>query len=739
MPRKDKCSHEAMGSRGVDVAGKQHPFIDRAQISTIVTGPFRLYSPSGGLVAAVVRHAYPEKIADLAASLLREVPTTSNMRAAIYGGQLPLTGIAGYFDYSGTPLTFKCRKTAFTHSHLQAWPCVFPFVEYLNALYQAVAPSQWEAQNKAIPDAVRIRQSVFSTLTVNQRFRTAAHTDVGDYDEGMGLLTVLEGQYEGMHLVLPDFDLCLALRPRDVLIFDTHYLHCNSEPETPEWDRLACVLYYRVKLGGADCWRQYRRRKAEHDQNSALPLTDQPEVAASPNLRKQVAAPPSSVLTLIAGAAATFGAQEWVQRLQRLAESHEGLRCWLSAEPLWKTRHSHLCIRRPLHHFEPLNLQHVQRPRKRQRTDEADSRGDTDLLVRRFLADLDRRAAGVVQPLREAVDRCVQEVAHLYRQRTGTADSTPAPPQTSPQLCSRGPPAILPASEAHSPTVPHGAPSLLKGQQAHSPRPVQATIPTLAAPSIERPTVSPAAGASKLHHHHHHPKSASRMTHRDGRHRLPLKRSPWTASTDPASPAKRPKVDAVAVLVKQLYGMVWDPVRRMYRRAERARWVAPAVGEVAEWRKRPSASAPGVAVAGPSKAKPEKKQTTIVRVNPVVVNLVEISSSDSEEAKDLRGPRRAASAPAPSDTAGSGSLPPPVLGGDGLQRHACTDPTPNEGHGEHTQQPPHPKPEPCIATDADAGGAKEQSLLPRPSTSMTSVSPEVSTPSACLPSDVPPS
>lgn len=37
------------------------------------------------------------------------------------------------------------------------------------------------------------------------------------------------------------------------------------------------------------------------------------------------------------GRAATFGAQEWVQRLQRLAESHEGLRCWLSAEPLWKT------------------------------------------------------------------------------------------------------------------------------------------------------------------------------------------------------------------------------------------------------------------------------------------------------------------------------------------------------------------------------------------------------------------
>lgn len=186
------------------------------------------------------------------------------------------------------------------------------------------------------------------------------------------------------------------------------------------------------------------------DEKSLCAGTDQPEVAASPNLRKQVAAPPSSVLTLIAGAvqgtplspmrfarhpeigmhggsfpaalkltqedafsspcwvssavllyfcliifvvslsfyfcciffvllfllysclfiffeflsffccilvllfllcffvglrpseafpgrAATFGAQEWVQRLQRLAESHEGLRCWLSAEPLWKT------------------------------------------------------------------------------------------------------------------------------------------------------------------------------------------------------------------------------------------------------------------------------------------------------------------------------------------------------------------------------------------------------------------
>lgn len=69
MPRKDKCSHEAMGSRGVDVAGKQHPFIDRAQISTIVTGPFRLYSPSGGLVAAVVRHAYLRETLQISAVL----------------------------------------------------------------------------------------------------------------------------------------------------------------------------------------------------------------------------------------------------------------------------------------------------------------------------------------------------------------------------------------------------------------------------------------------------------------------------------------------------------------------------------------------------------------------------------------------------------------------------------------------------------------------------------------------
>lgn len=38
------------------------------------------------------------------------------------------------------------------------------------------------------------------------------------------------------------------------------------------------------------------------DEKSLCAGTDQPEVAASPNLRKQVAAPPSSVLTLIAGA-----------------------------------------------------------------------------------------------------------------------------------------------------------------------------------------------------------------------------------------------------------------------------------------------------------------------------------------------------------------------------------------------------------------------------------------------------
>lgn len=139
----------------------------------------------------------------------------------------------------------------------------FPWSSVSN-LYKAAAPVEWNTQNAAIPDIVRVNDSPFSTLTINQRFRTARHTDAGDFDAGHGVLAVLEGNFEGLHLGLSDFRVCFHMQPRDVLIFNTHHFHANTELERfgrdLDWSRLTCVFYYRASLGEPGCLNHYRRR-----------------------------------------------------------------------------------------------------------------------------------------------------------------------------------------------------------------------------------------------------------------------------------------------------------------------------------------------------------------------------------------------------------------------------------------------------------------------------------------------
>jgi hypothetical protein len=245
-----------------DDAVSKHPFVDKAEYQMLVTGNAVVRDAKDNIVAIVIRKAYPPEVARDASNVLRTAPSRTSLRAHIFGGEAPLSGIAGYYDYSGSPVDLKCRKTSYTCEVINRWEKVFPLIEYVSAQYRRHLPDRWEAQNAAIPDCVRIHGSPFSTLTINQRFRTARHTDAGDFDEGFGILTVLEGKFEGLHLGIPEFSICIRLEPTDLLLFNTHHWHCNTEVEnpTPDWDRLTCVFYYRAALGEARCVKEYQRR-----------------------------------------------------------------------------------------------------------------------------------------------------------------------------------------------------------------------------------------------------------------------------------------------------------------------------------------------------------------------------------------------------------------------------------------------------------------------------------------------
>ena len=248
-------------------AVETHPFVDRSHYNAIVDADSVFRDANGNVVCVLLKNALPEKVSAMASDVLRAAPTRTSLRSTIFGGESPLSGIAGYYDYSGSPVELKCRKTSFTYEHIKTWAGVFPMISHVSELYKEACPDQWAKQNAAIPDAVRLRDSPFSTLTINQRFRTARHTDAGDFDDGMGVLAVLEGNFEGLHLGMPDFGVCFRMQPRDVLLFNTHHFHCNTELELPfknsEWDRLTCVFYYRSQLGESNCVSNYRRRLAD--------------------------------------------------------------------------------------------------------------------------------------------------------------------------------------------------------------------------------------------------------------------------------------------------------------------------------------------------------------------------------------------------------------------------------------------------------------------------------------------
>lgn len=277
-------------------ATESHPFVHQAHYHTTLSSNAHIVDAHGNTVCILMKAALPKKAAKLAADVLRPAATRTSLRANIFGGESPLSGIAGYFDYAGSPIEFKCRKTSFTCEAIESWPDVFPMVECVNELYKAHLPARWTKQNAAIPDPVRVRGTVFSTLTINQRFRTAQHTDAGDFDEGFGVLTVLEGDYNGLNLGFPRHGVCVKMNVGDVILFNTHQFHANTELERlpdassgcTDWSRVTCVLYYRANLGASACMREYARRyrEAQEAASKEPAARSEEEAIAAEALRK---------------------------------------------------------------------------------------------------------------------------------------------------------------------------------------------------------------------------------------------------------------------------------------------------------------------------------------------------------------------------------------------------------------------------------------------------------------------
>lgn len=167
-----------------------------------------------------------------------------------------LSGIAG--SYEKYPRIPYCRLTSYTSNHKDKFETAIPFIEAVSEQFHQLVPDRFENQKTAIHTVDKeytIGNSVYSTVTVNKNYRTAAHRDAGDFKEGFGNLTVISNAvpWEGCVLVFPEYRVAVDVRPGDFLAMDVHCIHGNTEIYSPNNDheRISIVCYMREKI--VDC------------------------------------------------------------------------------------------------------------------------------------------------------------------------------------------------------------------------------------------------------------------------------------------------------------------------------------------------------------------------------------------------------------------------------------------------------------------------------------------------------
>lgn len=166
------------------------------------------------------------------------------------------SGVAGYFDrYPRIPF---CRDTSYTRNNPELFKKSFTFLQKLDDGFKEFLPKRWAYQraccDKLDPNFV-VSNTVFTTLTVNKTFRTAAHLDAGDLEKGFSNLSVItdgKTDYKGGYLVFPEVRIAVNIRPGDLLLVANHcIIHGNTELEVPEGkelERVSLVCYFREKL-----------------------------------------------------------------------------------------------------------------------------------------------------------------------------------------------------------------------------------------------------------------------------------------------------------------------------------------------------------------------------------------------------------------------------------------------------------------------------------------------------------
>ena len=171
-------------------------------------------------------------------------PTTLRGKAAGKGNSVK-SSIVGYMDKSHF---HPCRQTAMYRKHADLFDNeTVKLVKHISNLFKTHCPDEYNRQ-KAFVDSLNqnmvIQDTCYTTLTVNQDFRTRSHLDSGDFKDSLGNLFVFNyDDFTGGEFLLPEHKIAFHIKEGDALFVDVHQVHCNNPIINK--GRISLVLYAR--------------------------------------------------------------------------------------------------------------------------------------------------------------------------------------------------------------------------------------------------------------------------------------------------------------------------------------------------------------------------------------------------------------------------------------------------------------------------------------------------------------
>lgn len=167
-------------------------------------------------------------------------------------GNVVLNGLIGYMDR--TVMMPYCRKTAFTKNEFEKFEKALPFIQEVDFHYSELVNDKWKIQKeyaKATHKNYIIKDTAFTTVTINKDFQTAVHKDAGDLKQGFGNLSCYKTKgCKGGYFVLPQWRIAFDLDNCDLLLVDVHQWHGNTPitKESEEDERISFVMYLRENI-----------------------------------------------------------------------------------------------------------------------------------------------------------------------------------------------------------------------------------------------------------------------------------------------------------------------------------------------------------------------------------------------------------------------------------------------------------------------------------------------------------